>query len=333
MPGMTRSTGCTSCCSPIWLPSTDITEGNSALNLIYLLGFNNRGSGGLPLAGTDERFHIVGGNDQVPTLMAEQLPSGSIQYEHKLRKIKKENSGSFKLWFQGVNQAVQCDVLVMAMPLNLIKDVDIQGFSFSPVKQMAIDSGNTSSDNCKVMLEFSDRFWDVSQTFGDPNVELVHQAARAYSDPDKFISTWEGEPGNPSSLGVLVDYNGGVEARALKNNIYHGEAHPNNVNHLIGYFSQVWPYTEAELMQKYTGKALVANWWDYPFAQGAFTSPTLGTMTTWWGVAMGTGRQYLLCRRGLRRGILVLHGRRGTFRRTRRQGNSPELLDRFKRAR
>ena len=97
-----------------------LTEGNSTLNLIYLFGFSNRGSGGLPLAGTDERFHIVGGNDQVPNLMANQLPSGSVQLEHKLKRIKKENSGSFKLWFQGIKQAVTCDVLVMAMPLKYI---------------------------------------------------------------------------------------------------------------------------------------------------------------------------------------------------------------------
>ena len=35
------------------------------------------GNGGL--VGTDEKYHVVGGNDQIPARMASQLPQGSIQ--------------------------------------------------------------------------------------------------------------------------------------------------------------------------------------------------------------------------------------------------------------
>ncbi|MCP4874083.1 MAG: FAD-dependent oxidoreductase [Gammaproteobacteria bacterium] len=44
---------------------------------------------------------------------------------------------------------------------------------------------------------------------------------------------------------------------------------------------------------KYNNKALVSNWWDDPFAKGAFTSPAVGVMTTWWGAQSVTeGNMY-----------------------------------------
>ena len=255
-----------------------ITVGNSALNLIYLLGYNTRRSGGLPLAGTDERFHIVGGNDLIPITMANQLPSGTVQMEKKLEAIVGDYGGPYTLQFDDGSSS-NCEVLVMSLPINLVKDIDIDSRiwdTFSTQKQNAFLSDNTASDNGKLMMEFSDRHWDLTR---DINGREVHQAARGYSDPDKFISTWEGEPGNPSPLGLLVDYNGGFEARNLTSTELHGVAHHDDVLRFLPQAEAIWPGISA----KYTGKALISNWIDDPFAKSAFLSPTIGTMTSWWG--------------------------------------------------
>jgi len=255
-----------------------ITDDNSALNLIYLLGWNTRNSGGLPLAGTDERLHVVGGNDLIPLGMAAELPAGSIEMEKKLVRIDGDYAGPYTLHFDDYSSTT-CDVLVMSLPMNLIKDIEIDDRiygSFSPQKRQAFESTRTVSDNGKLMLEFSDRHWDRTQNI---NGRDVHQAARAYSDPDKFISTWEGEPGNPSPLGVLVDYNGGFEARNLASTALHGVADPLDVARFLPQAEAIWP----EITPKYTGKALISNWIDDPFAQSAFTSPATNTMTVWWG--------------------------------------------------
>ena len=61
------------------------------------------------------------------------------------------------------------------------------------------------------------------ETISAPDeLEAAVEAARAYAFAGEranqysgFISTWEGEPGNPSPLGVLVNYNGGAEARKV----------------------------------------------------------------------------------------------------------------------
>ena len=259
-----------------------ILEENSALNLLYLLAYNTRNSGGLPLAGTDERFHIVGGNDQVIYGMADELPSGTIETGRKLEAVSGAYDGPYTLTFD-TGPDVTCDVLVMALPFGLVRDIDFDSRitnGFSAEKNTAIANAATS-DNGKLQMEFTDRHWDYTQII---NGREIHQAARAYSDPDKFISTWEGEPGNPSPLGVLVDYNGGYEARNIGGNDFFGIADPADVTRILGQLENVWPGISA----KYNGKAIVSNWWDSPLAKGAFTSPTTNTMTVWWGAQWET---------------------------------------------
>ena len=247
-----------------------ITVGNSALNLIYLLGWNTHNSGGLPLAGTDERLHVVGGNDRIMTGMAAQLPAGSIEMEKQLIAINGSYNGPYTLHFDDRSSA-NCDVLVMSLPMNLIKEIDIEpGIwdNFSVQKRQAFLSTVNVSDNGKIMAEFSDRHWDQTQII---NGQEIHQAARAYAfagdmptNYSGFISTWEGEPGNPSPLGVMVNYNGGFEAR----------------NDLAFFVRR--------RVSKYNGKALVSNWIDDPLHRSAFTSPAVGTMTSWWGAQWET---------------------------------------------
>ena len=264
-----------------------ITEGNSALNLIYLLGWNTHNSGGLPLAGTDERLHVVGGNDLIMHGMAEQLPEGSIEMEKKLVAIRGNYGGPFTLEFAD-RSSTRCEVLVLSLPHNLIKEIDIDDaiwMGFSPQKRTGFESETNVSDNGKVMMEFTDRHWERFTTIDG---QQVHQAARAYSfsnpsgldDWTGFISTWEGEPGNASPLGVLVNYNGGSEARTLKSRNLHGPARQADVDRVLAQAELIWPGISAKYVP---GKALVSNWLDDPLAKSAFTSPSVGTMTTWWG--------------------------------------------------
>ena len=254
-----------------------LLEENSALNLIYLLAWNTHNSGGLPLAGTDERLHVVGGNDLIPHGMANELPVDTIQTGRMLEAIQGQLEGPYTLVFDTGHDET-CDKLVLAIPYALIKNLDIE-FQFSPQKEQAI-AEILHADNGKVQMEFTDRHWDRVHSIDG---EEINQAARAYSTPDKFISTWEGEPGNPSPLGLLVDYNGGIEGKTLRKakggNDYFGIANKRDVNRVLSQIEQIWPGIGA----KYTGKALVSNWWDNPYSKGAFVSPGVNTMTVWWG--------------------------------------------------
>ena len=56
------------------------------------------------------------------------------------------------------------------------------------------------------------------------------------------------------------------------------------VDKVLQQMENVWP----GISSKYTGASLVANWWDSPLTGGAYSSPTLGTMTGWWGAQFET---------------------------------------------
>ena len=270
-----------------------LTETNSALNLIYLLAWNTHNSGGLPLAGTDERLHVVGGNDKIMTGMRDQLPPGTVELEKKLEAITSPPSkpqGPYTLHFvDGSNTT--CDVLVLALPINLIGTVQIDPHIVNALNPKKVEAFNRTSlenvsDNGKIMMEFDARFWDQTRNI---NGQQVHMAARAYSFSGTessgysgYISTWEGEPGNPSTLGVMINYNGGYEARNLTSTNLHGVADFADVQRFFNQANQLW-HVPGGVETLYTGNALVSNWIDDPFARSAFTSPAFGTMTSWWG--------------------------------------------------
>ncbi|NVK11373.1 MAG: FAD-dependent oxidoreductase [Gammaproteobacteria bacterium] len=248
-----------------------------ALNLIYTLGWTNRGSGGLPLAGTDERFHIVGGNNKVIQAMADQIGHDRIQTGKRLVAVRGEAQGPYTLSFQDGSEATY-ERLVMALPVWKNRDVDWDPrilAGMAPEKRLALQNV-AGGDNGKLQLEFSSRVFNQTRTI---NGQEVHQSAISYSDPDEFVTTWEANPASPSEKGVLVNYTGGVRGRNLGGNEIFGPAAASDVNRLLNDFDQIWPGAAAA----YTGNAIVSNWYDNPLANGSFTSPRLGHYTSWWG--------------------------------------------------
>jgi monoamine oxidase len=252
-------------------------DDNSALNLIYLLGWSTRNSGGLPLAGTDERFKIKTGNDSVIHGMAAELDDGQIRMGKKLVAIRGEAMGPYSLHFED-GSSDDCERLVLAMPYHLIKNIDIDPRiwdSFAPAKQRSLLEMQ-AADNGKLQLEFASRAYAQTRQIHGREVSM---SAVSYSGPDSFISTWEGDTTSPSDKGIIVNYTGGYWGEHLSGRLYHGPAHNSDVNRLLAEYDKIWPGISAQ----YTGKALVSNWWQNPWSRGAFVSPVVGTMTGFWG--------------------------------------------------
>ena len=71
------------------------TDGQSALNMLYLLGY--AGQGQLRVFGrSNEKQHVHGGNDQIPTLLAASL-TGQITIGSELTAIAQNSNGSYGL--------------------------------------------------------------------------------------------------------------------------------------------------------------------------------------------------------------------------------------------
>ena len=107
----------------------------SALNLIYLLGFYDSSPSGLQpkghpeLSGTDEKWHVRGGNDQLIAGLLAHLPCGSVRLGERLVAVRRTGAQGFTCTFgtgHGTRE-VRADHVVFALPFTKLREVDLTG--------------------------------------------------------------------------------------------------------------------------------------------------------------------------------------------------------------
>ena len=248
-------------------------EVQPALNLLYLLAWNPRNSLS-PLPGTDELYHIQGGNEQLAQRMAAELASGSVHTGRPLTAITGEAGGPYTCHFASGAPAV-ADHLVLALPFRTLREVEIDSRiwqALRPEKQFAISSMPIGT-NAKLQIQANSRPWSGVIT---ANTQQIQANGVAYSDPDGFQVVWDGSVASPSPRGVLVDYTGGTKGTQLKGPGAFGVASNADVTAFLAAIEPVFPGTTAA----YNGRALKSSWVDDPWHRGAYSH---------WGIGHYTG--------------------------------------------
>jgi monoamine oxidase len=170
----------------------------SALNLLYLLGYS--GQGQLRLLGrSNEKYHVRGGNDRIVEALAARLAPGQVQLGNRLVAISRRSDGSYALGVTsgGSARTVAADRVVLALPFTILRtSVDWSGAHFSPIKARAIREVGMGT-NSKLHVGFKRRVWEDIGCNGD-----------TYSDRG-YQNTWDVSRAQPRPAGVLVDYTGG----------------------------------------------------------------------------------------------------------------------------
>jgi monoamine oxidase len=248
-------------------------EAQPALNLLYLLAWNPRNSLS-PLPGTDERYHVQGGNEQLAQRMAAELSPGSIHTGRPLTAITGEAGGPYTCQFATGAPAV-ADHLVLALPFRMLREVDIDSRiwqALRPEKRFAINAMPIGT-NAKLQIQAETRPWA-----GVINVDgqQIQANGVAYSDPGGFQVAWDGSVASPSPRGVLVDYTGGTKGTQLKGPGAFGVASDADVTAFLSAIEPVFPGTTAA----YNGRALKSSWVDDPWHHGAYSH---------WGIGHYTG--------------------------------------------
>ena len=240
----------------------------SALNLIYLIN----GPGTRGLSGTDEQFHTIGGNDQISTMMANQLPPGAIRTGMSLIALKKNPDGSYTCSFQkdaGVAD-VPADHVVLALPFNQLKKADLRQAGFSAVKLAAINNYALGT-NAKLAVQFSKRPWAVNG----------HWSGICYADPQSFQLSWDATVSQKGPAGILQRFPGGDAGgpNAFPGAAPHGPAPAKYVQDFLSGVEGPFPGCQAA----YNGKAWL-DWWDRdPFIGGAYGCYQIGNYTSFAG--------------------------------------------------
>ena len=104
--------------------------------MLYLLGYS--GPGQLRIFGqSNEKYHVRGGNDQIPTRLAQAL-QGQINLGSELTAIKRNSDGTYRLSFKlsgGGTSTVTADRVVLALPFSILRTLDYSKAGFSDAQE------------------------------------------------------------------------------------------------------------------------------------------------------------------------------------------------------
>ena len=185
------------------------TTNQAALNLVYLLGFQPTAHGFDIFGASDERFHIRGGNQQLPVAIANDL-GDSVKTGHSLVCLKQTANGRYSCTFDRAigSTEVIADYVVLALPFAVLAGVDTSGAGFDALKRTAINQLGRGH-NGKLQLQFTDRGWNGAGPWpGKSN-------GSSYSDTG-YQASWDVTRAQPGTPGILVLYSGGATTDAMK---------------------------------------------------------------------------------------------------------------------
>jgi monoamine oxidase len=234
----------------------------SSLNMLYLLGYV--GPGQFRTFGkSNEKFHVNGGNDQVPTALAAKLGS-QITTNTPLTAIKLNNDGTYTLTFANGSGSITrvADQVVLTLPFSLLRSVDFSKAGFNQVKTWAINELGMGT-NSKVHVQFNSRFWRDQGCTGE-----------TYSDTG-YQNTWEVSRAQPGNSGILVWYTGGKPGVAVGNSTVQTQVQKN-------FLPQIEPVLPGATAQ-WNGKAVRDYWTGYAWTKGSYSYWKAGQYTRFSG--------------------------------------------------
>src|SRR5215210_6928045 len=221
----------------------------SALNLLYLLGYS--GQGKLRLFGpSNEKFHVRGGNDQIVQAMASAL-AGQITRGSELVAIRLTSGGRYALTLlQGATtKTITADRVVLALPFSKLRSVDFSKAGFDTRKTRAIRELPMGT-NSKLNVGFKTRHWRALGNNGDTYADTGYQA------------TWEVSRAQPGTPGILVDYTGGKIGASF------GSGTPDS--RARQFLAQLEPVLPG-VTKAYNGKATIDFWPGYKWTKGSYS--------------------------------------------------------------
>jgi monoamine oxidase len=230
------------------------TTDQSALNLVYLLGYKARPGNFAIFGASDERYHILGGNQRLPEAIAADITGRGVRIQTgtRLSAIARQADGSISLTFQGMSKPVVADEVVLALPFAVLRTLNYTKAGFDDLKAVAIEQlGRGRND--KLHLQFSDRIWN--RTGAWPGISN----GSSYSDTG-YQNTWDVSRGQVGGSGILVDYTGGNIAAAFKPSMPYSDASSSSlvVTYARAFLRQIEPIFPG-LTARWNGKASLSH--------------------------------------------------------------------------
>lgn len=232
----------------------------TCLNMLFLIG---REPGLWSTYGeSDERWHIVGGNEQVVKTLAQRLQT-PIALETRLESIRETGDRTYQvsLCHDNTSQERTYDSVILAMPFSVLRNVALD-VEMSPQKREAI--AELGYGTCsKLVVPMRDRIWR----------NRYHSTMSVYADLP-LQNTWESSRYSPGRSGWITNLRGGQEGIEL------GRDRPDDqADRLLADLEPLFP----GIQQVQRGRSLRAVWAAEPYALGSYSCYCPGQVTRFAG--------------------------------------------------
>jgi monoamine oxidase len=232
------------------------TDEQSCLNLLTLIGTDMEADFAV-FGASDQRYKLVGGNEQIIHALARELVS-PVCLEHRLVRLRRDVHG-VRLTFDtpGATHDCRVDAVVLALPFTLLRQVDLDD-ALPPGKRRVIDELGYGC-NAKLLMGTRCRSWREQGFGGD-----------LYSDLS-FQTGWDGSRRRNGERGVYTFFLGGNAGLAL------GQGTPEaHADRFSAQLDQVFPGVAAQR----TGSVARAHWPSEPYALGSYSCYRTGQWTS-----------------------------------------------------
>ena len=242
----------------------------SALNLLLFIHADNSSNFREFGVYSDERFHLVGGNEQIPAAIADTL-STQIRWGYTL-KVEKSSAGAYVLTFKdsgGSTVQATYDFVVFATPFSALRSVELDdSLGLPDWKLDAIESFDYGT-NSKMMVGFTGRPWASAGNNG-----AIYASGLAH-----LQGVWETNYSNASttSAGVLTSYSGGDLGAG-----YNTSSVQSEVENFLDDYDEILPGASSSARRDSSGNVVVhlEKWSENPAILGSYTNNRPGYFTT-----------------------------------------------------
>ena len=213
---------------------------------------------------SDERFHVVDGNDAIATGLAAGLP-GQIELGKTLVAAAKDSAGDIVLTFEDSEGTF--DAVVFAIPFTTLREVDLHPSLGLPESKIQAIENLVYGTNAKVIVGFDGRPWEA---LGGDGQSYAHGLPN-------LIGTWETNPSRATmTRAVLTDYTGGRLGETL--NPMNAEV---EAERFLRDLDHVYAGASASATRR-QGKPVadLFHWPSFPLALGSYTCTHPGYFTT-----------------------------------------------------
>jgi monoamine oxidase len=229
---------------------------NSALDLV---GF-------FAARGSDERFHVRGGNDLVVSGMAARLDPSQIVKCHALKRLVKNGDNTYTLTFSTKAGSVDvvADQVVLALPFSILQSsVDYSRAGFDSMKVATIQNFKMGM-HAKFQMQFKRRLWRELGYTGLTDNDTGYQIS------------WEVTRAQPGTEGILTCFSGDKVALAMNDKPINQKA-DDTLNSLEWVFPGIKPL--------WNGRVVLNYWPGYQWTKGAYSAHPIGSYTSYYGYA------------------------------------------------